>query len=175
MTKINLNVIVVVGLFIALLGHNAAAVQEPCPWEESINITSGVVDSAGNYHHNGVLYKPHQYGTYKYVMVLSERQSARAHVRGCTCAARGVPCLRYCCGSGSDCEKDLTKDFDINVTDVATGVSSMQNVQEKFQLIPYKPCEHMYFLKPDDFEDDAYLIYSVSRNFCRRFSMGKIY
>lgn len=161
MTNINLNVILA-AVSIALLGRHAAAIREPCLWEESINITSGVVDSSGNYHHNGILYKPHQYGTYKYVIEMSERRTVRSHVRGCICAARGVPCLHYCCNDGSGCPDEITKDFDVNITEVATGESGLHNVHTRFQLIPYKPCEHMYVLLPEEFPDDHYLIYSVS-------------
>lgn len=161
MTSSSLNVIRA-GVIIALLGHCAAAVREPCLWEESVNITSGVVDSAGNYHHNGVLYKPHQYATYKYVMVFTERRTVRAHVRGCLCAARGVPCLPYCCSTGDECPDEISKDFGINVTEVGTTESRLENIHDVFQPIQYKPCEFMFVLNPDEYPDEQYVLYSVS-------------
>lgn len=78
----------------------APAVELPCEFHDSINITNGDVKQSDTLIFDRIKFPKGQYAEVNYTLVNgSERLAARPHFRGCPCNVKA--CIRLCCPLGS--------------------------------------------------------------------------
>lgn len=71
----------------------------PCDFQDSMNITNGILQSDGAIIFNGTKYSKEQFAEIDYIVVNeSKREAVEPHFRGCPCNVR--PCIRLCCPLG---------------------------------------------------------------------------
>lgn len=71
----------------------------PCDFQDSVNITNGILQSDGAIIFNGTKYSKDQFAEIDYIVVNeSKRETVESHFRGCPCNVR--PCIRLCCPLG---------------------------------------------------------------------------
>lgn len=142
----------------------------PCDFLDSVNITSGIRDSAGNIIHNNILYKPKYYRVIDYYYEdFSQKKFVAEYTRGCPCAVR--LCVRMCCPhkhvfNGKLCvPTDGPLEVMVNTT--------LYNSQRNYELVDLaqnpmygflygKPCQFVYRLDPAAVEADEWFFARVS-------------
>lgn len=84
-----------------LVSFGTSTKKLPCSFKESVNITSGELNSLDNsITHNGVRYAVENYATINYSVKNNENISVESYIRGCVC--REARCVWLCCDKYSD-------------------------------------------------------------------------
>lgn len=84
-----------------VVNFGTSAKELPCSFKESVNITSGELNSFdSSINHNGVRYSVENYATINYSVKNNENISVENYIRGCVC--REARCVWLCCDEFSD-------------------------------------------------------------------------
>ncbi|XP_070491483.1 uncharacterized protein [Chironomus tepperi] len=142
-----------IAILIIFISRSVDAIMS-CKFIESVNITGGYIDSNQNYVYKGDVYPPGTYQEFDYIEEVEQvKVNVDPHIRGCICKLK--PCIRFCCHiHDNKCnipdvfsvKNDNGDDFEINVND------------NKFGIVIGRPCEKLYFLEPEEFQEDLWSI-----------------
>ncbi|EDS40045.1 conserved hypothetical protein [Culex quinquefasciatus] len=137
----------------------------PCDFIDSVNITDGVRDSAGNIIHNNILYKPKYFRTIDYDYEhFSRKKFVAEYIRGCPCAVR--LCIRMCCPYGTvffqrkcvPTESQLVVNVNTTLYNSNRSSEVVDLTQNQMYGFLYgKPCESVYQLDPENSPEDEWI------------------
>ena len=86
------------------------------------------------------------------------KNSVDPHMRGCICKLK--PCIRFCCPKNSkDCYPSNNK---LIVTNENEEVVIIDISENKYGILTGRPCEKIYHLEPEDYDEDRWNFYNVS-------------
>lgn len=93
--------VVLFGIFFCVNSNDALEPSNilPCDYADSINITSGILQSNRSYIFNGVTYPENHYAKINYTLDKEKIIPQRPYIRGCLCNVK--KCIRFCCPYGS--------------------------------------------------------------------------
>ncbi|CAG9805772.1 unnamed protein product [Chironomus riparius] len=140
--------LIVVFIFI----NRSADASLSCKFIDTVNITDGFKDSNQNFIYNDEVYPLGTYQEFDYIENhVQVKTSVNPHIRGCVCKLK--PCIRFCCHKNS---KDCIPSNKLTV-DNENEESEVININEnKYGILIGRPCEKIYHLTPDDYDDDRW-------------------
>lgn len=128
-----------------------------CDFKDSVNITGGSLDDKGNYLHNGIIYSPGTFQSVNFIKVnFSEIVLTLQHVRGCICFYK--PCLRICCDEQECIDDNLILNI-YGEDELEVEIDLNQNI---YGVLRGRPCQELYRLEPEDYDEDKWLLLNVS-------------
>lgn len=146
---------IVVSVFAVFFVRSTVAINnsnlEPCEFRESVDISSGYIDTSGNFHHNGIVYENGTFAQYDYIYEnFTNKVPVEPHFRGCICLYK--TCIRLCCReSERNCK--IPKSFKVPN---GKGLENIEVVQGKYGVLMNIPCPSMYMLNPKAFDEDKW-------------------
>lgn len=100
-----MGVLLIVGILLTFVNWcNALYINNnnalPCDFQDSVNITNGVLQTDGAIIFDGTKYPKEQYSNMDFILINgTTRATVDPHLRGCPCNVK--PCIRLCCPLGS--------------------------------------------------------------------------
>ena len=153
-------------ILFAILTENVGSQDLPCHYQQSVNISGGIL------HANGSIFHDHyEYTKENYAHVGGPDYSHRKveeHLRGCICKLNLVkPCLPFCCPPNeirrgdhfADCEKS---GYMVMLNTSYTKKEKI-NVSEKYTMVHRPPCE-AHLLEEDETLLKSWKLLEVSIN-----------
>lgn len=147
-------------LAVVSVATSKAANKIACDFIDTVNISSGFLDSKGHFHHNGNIYTKEMFTVFDYVVDHFDGiKKVEPHFRGCVC--RFKSCIRLCCRDSLNIESDCVKTKILSVP-TKNGQEEIDLSSEKFAIIEGWPCEKMYALEPQEYDYDEWFFEVIS-------------
>lgn len=160
----------------------------PCSIFDTINITAGIRDKQGNIEFEENIYGPREYSVYDYVFDYTHSYvKVKPHIRGCLCTKRNCIRLeleidkskswisnwnsfRLCCPPGQianenerRCMEHPDHEVFVNITDEEEEKVQVLLHSDNYGIVIDKPCKTMYFLDPEEYDEDKWYFLKVNR------------
>jgi len=138
--------------------NRSADASLSCKFIDTVNITGGHKDSDQNFVHNGDVYPLGTYQEFNYIENHAQNKtSVDPHIRGCICKLK--PCIRFCCHKNS---KDCVTSNKLTVNNENYEVEAIDISENKYGILIGRPCENVYSLAPEDYDEDRWNFLNVS-------------
>lgn len=134
-----------------------------CSLRETINISSGALDTMGYFHHDGLIYEPGMFAEFDYVFVNATHEiPTEPHIRGCVCELK--PCIRIC----KVCQEDdqfanskCVKSSTLTLPHADGGSEEINLKGGKYAVLEGKSCRRMFKLDAIQYPEDDNWVFKV--------------